>query len=132
MLELVNGLILYQGSYCEVKDPQLEKCARRKDFGRGFYLTSSKEQAVSFLNTSIAKAIANGSIELGQDFGYISTFEVNLKSDLAIHVFEDSDTDWLHCIAAHRKNVPLMKLKIRCLSMMLLSGKLQTMPQILL
>lgn len=103
MLELVNGLILYHGSYCEVKDPQLEKCARRKDFGRGFYLTSSKEQAVSFLNTSIAKAIANGSIELGQDFGYISTFEVNLKSDLAIHVFEDADTDWLHCIAAHRK-----------------------------
>ncbi|WP_278335696.1 DUF3990 domain-containing protein [Roseburia sp. 499] len=45
MLELVNGLILYHGSYCEVKDPQLEKCARRKDFGRGFYLTSSKEQA---------------------------------------------------------------------------------------
>lgn len=28
---------------------------------------------------------------------------MNLKSDLAIHIFEDADTDWLHCIAAHRK-----------------------------
>lgn len=103
MFDLVDGLTLYHGSYCEVSVPQLEKCARRKDFGRGFYLTSSKEQAVSFLNTSIAKAIANGSIEQGQKFGYISTFKVALKSDLATHIFEDADADWLHCIAAHRK-----------------------------
>lgn len=48
MQELVDGLILYHGSYCEVRNPQLEKCSKRKDFGRGFYLTTSKEQAVSF------------------------------------------------------------------------------------
>ena len=42
----------------EVKDPDLAKCAKRKDFGQEFYLTTSKEQAESFLRTSIAKAIA--------------------------------------------------------------------------
>ena len=76
MLELKDGFVLYHGSYCEVKEPDLAKCAKRKDFGQGFYLTTSKEQAESFLRTSIAKAIATGTIEEGQKFGYISTFEM--------------------------------------------------------
>lgn len=63
MLNLLEDLILYHGSYCEVKEPDLAKCAKRKDFGQGFYLTTSKEQAESFLKTSIAKAIAAGKIE---------------------------------------------------------------------
>ena len=47
MRELVDGLILYHGSYCEVRSPQIEKCARRKDFGKGFYLTTKNRQSVS-------------------------------------------------------------------------------------
>ena len=66
MLELKDEFVLYHGSYCEVKEPDLAKCAKRKDFGQGFYLTTSKEQAESFLRTSIAKAIAIGTIEEGQ------------------------------------------------------------------
>ena len=103
MLELKDGFVLYHGSYCEVKAPDLAKCAKRKDFGQGFYLTTSKEQAESFLRTSIAKAIAIGTIEEGQKFGYISTFEFKLSGNLAMHIFENADVDWLHCIAAHRK-----------------------------
>ena len=83
MLELKDEFVLYHGSYCEVKKPDLAKCAKRKDFGQGFYLTTSKEQAESFLRTSIAKAIATGTIEEGQKFGYIqllnSTFQEILK-----------------------------------------------------
>lgn len=40
MLELSDGMLLYHGSYCEVKTPDLAKCAAFKDFGKGFYLTS--------------------------------------------------------------------------------------------
>lgn len=43
MLELKDGFIFYHGSYCEVKEPDLTQCAKRKDFGQGFYLTTSKE-----------------------------------------------------------------------------------------
>ena len=85
------------------KEPDLAKCAKRKDFGQGFYLTTSKEHAESFLRTSIAKAIATGTIEEGQKFGYISTFEFKLSENLETHIFENADVDWLHCIAAHRK-----------------------------
>ena len=91
MLELKDQFVLYHGSYCEVKEPELAKCAKRKDFGQGFYLTTSKEQAESFLRTSIAKAIATGTIEEGQKFGYISTFEFNLSENLEIHIFENAD-----------------------------------------
>ena len=103
MLELKDGLILYHGSYCEVKEPDLAKCAKRKDFGQGFYLTTSKEQAENFLKTAIVKAMAAGKIQETQNYGYISTFELQLSRELEIHIFEKADVDWLHCIAAHRK-----------------------------
>lgn len=48
MLDLKDGFVLYHGSYCEVKEPDLAKCAKRKDFGQGFYLTTSKEQAEKY------------------------------------------------------------------------------------
>lgn len=81
MREPKDGLILYHGSYCEVKEPDLTKCSKRKDFGQGFYLTSSKEQAESFLKTSIAKAVAAGKIEERQNFGYISSFEIKISKE---------------------------------------------------
>ena len=103
MLELKNGLILYHGSYCEVRQPNLSKCAKRKGFGQGFYLTTSKKQAESFLKTSIIKALATGMINENQKYGYISIYELNLSYQLKTHFFENADINWLHCIAAHRK-----------------------------
>lgn len=103
MLELKDGFILYHGSYCEVKKPELTKCMKGKDFGKGFYLTSSKKQAENFLRTSIIKAIATGKIESEQNYGYISIFELKISGKLETYLFEKADVDWLHCIAAHRK-----------------------------
>ena len=76
---------------------------REKILGRDFILITLKEQAESFLRTSIAKAIAIGTIEEGQKFGYISTFEFKFSGNLETLIFENADVDWLHCIAAHRK-----------------------------
>ena len=131
MLELKDGFVLYHGSYCEVKEPDLAKCAKRKDFGQGFYLTTSKEQAESFLRTSIAKAIATGTIEEGQKFGYISTFEFKLSGNLAMHIFENADVDWLHCIAAHRKKKCSSKLNVKWQGMISLQERLRMMQQTL-
>ena len=124
MLELKDGFVLYHGSYCEVKAPDLAKCAKRKDFGQGFYLTTSKEQAESFLRTSIAKAIATGTIEEGQKFGYISTFEFNLSGNLETHIFESADVDWLHCIAAHRKKKMFIEVEREMARYDIIAGKI--------
>ena len=48
MLRLDNEMFLYHGSYCEVAVPNLSKCAAYKDFGKGFYLTTSKKQAEKY------------------------------------------------------------------------------------
>lgn len=103
MIRVTDGLTLYHGSYCEISNPKLEKCAKRKDFGKGFYLTSSKEQAISFLKISIAKAVSAGDISDNQNFGYVSEFKFSLNDALRIKIFEEADNEWLHCIAAHRK-----------------------------
>ena len=124
MLELKDGFVLYHGSYCEVKEPDLAKCAKRKDFGQGFYLTTSKEQAESFLRTSIAKAIATGTIEEGQKFGYISTFEFKLSENLETHIFENADVDWLHCIAAHRKKKMFIEVEREMAKYDIIAGKI--------
>ncbi len=36
MLALHEGLVLYHGSYAEVREIDLTRCAPGKDFGRGF------------------------------------------------------------------------------------------------
>lgn len=103
--QLAEGLRLYHGSYVEVHEPDLERCARFKDFGRGFYLTSSPMQARSFARLSTRKARDNGLVPMDRDFGFVSTFRVQgLESErLSVHVYEDADEEWLKCIASHRR-----------------------------
>lgn len=103
MLEMSDGMLLYHGSYCEVKVPELEKCADFKDFGKGFYLTSSRKQAENFINTSLKKAKARGIIAEDQSYGLISTFCYRRRECVTEFIFRDADADWLHCVVGHRK-----------------------------
>lgn len=124
MITFEENKILYHGSYCEVTKPDLAKCNKDKDFGKGFYLTSSKEQAVSFVKTSISKAISAGIISNAQDYGYVSEFKVNNISGLQIKIFEKADVEWLHCIAAHRKNNVFQDIKKEMLLYDVIGGKI--------
>lgn len=104
MKQLEEGMILYHGSYCIVENPDLQKCAKYKDFGQGFYLTTSKEQAKNFAKITATKAKARGLISSKEQFGYVSSFKVNDIQDLQTFGFETADKEWLHCIVAHRKS----------------------------
>lgn len=55
MMNITDGMLLYHGSFTEVSSIALEKCKHGKDFGCGFYVTSSYEQARSFVPLSISK-----------------------------------------------------------------------------
>jgi len=103
MQKLTEGLYLYHGSYCEVTTPDLHKCAKYKDFGQGFYLTTSKEQAQKFIGTSVKKAISSGEVMAEQNYGYVSVYCVQTTDDLKIKEYPTADVDWLHCVVAHRK-----------------------------
>lgn len=124
MIEMKEGMTLYHGSYCEVAAPDLSKCSKMKDFGQGFYLTTSRAQAESFVKTSIAKAQAARKIHNEQDFGYISKFRLESAKNLNIHIFKDADVDWLHCIAAHRKKTLLAELEEEMAQFDIIAGKI--------
>jgi hypothetical protein len=103
MKKQIDGLTLYHGSYCEVSKPDLKKCAKYKDFGQGFYLTSSKKQAENFIRTSVKKAFMSGMIFKNQNYGIVSTFRFNMNADVKIRNYPEANVDWLHCVVGHRK-----------------------------
>lgn len=41
-------MIVYHGSYCEVKYPNIEFSRNALDFGKGFYVTNIKDQAINW------------------------------------------------------------------------------------
>jgi hypothetical protein len=104
MKQLKKDLLLYHGSFCIVDNPILERCAKFKDFGQGFYLTTSLEQARSFSKISASKAKNNHLISVTTEFAFVSHFKVSDISDLKCFAFETANIEWLHCIVSHRRN----------------------------
>lgn len=102
-MKLMDDMILYHGSYCEVRMPDLNQCAKFKDFGQGFYLTSSPKQAKNFAKTSTRKAIANGIVNEDKKCGFVSVFLFRNIEKLSVRIFPTADADWLHCVVGHRK-----------------------------
>ncbi len=104
MLQLEDGMLLYHGSYQEVSQIDLERCVIGKDFGRGFYLTSSREQAHRFVSAAIKKHRLERGLVGKVDFsaGRVSVFRYHATSDASTFVFPSANVDWLHFVAANR------------------------------
>ena len=75
-MRLEKDMILYHGSFCVVETPSLERCAKFKDFGRGFYLTTSINQARSFSKISASRARSKGFISANEMNAFVSCFKV--------------------------------------------------------
>ena len=102
-----NGLKVYHGSYIKVENPDLKMCKAGKDFGVGFYVTTDIEQARRFVRLAVFKAQKNGEIAEEVSSGYVSTFEITGVDRLSCFEFTSADNEWLHCVAAHRKQMLL-------------------------
>lgn len=122
MSELKKGMRLYHGSYCEVSKPDLSKCARYKDFGRGFYLTSSRDQAQNFAKIVTGRT-AGRSADFAQAFGVVSIYTCHDPSDLSIYDYPTADVNWLHCVVAHRRNSNFPNLIKQMTAYDVISGK---------
>lgn len=55
MQQLADGILLYHGGYTEITKIDLSMCKGGLDFGKGFYLTSSYQQARNYIPSSIKK-----------------------------------------------------------------------------
>lgn len=102
-MRIEKDMFLYHGSYAIVELPDLSMCRKGKDFGTGFYLTSSKNQAEKFTKTAIKKAVLEGIIPNSTNIGYVSKYKVKDIAGLKIYDFKYADKEWLHCVVGHRK-----------------------------
>ena len=80
-------MLLYHGSLVIIKEPDLSFSKGRRDFGNGFYLTSSLEQAVKWAKRNMR--INN------LDKGYVSIYEFDEKALIKSKVFSNANRDWL-------------------------------------
>lgn len=76
--------VIYHGSYCEIKNPQIIKGQYTKDFGTGFYCTILEEQAAKWARK--------------YDRPIINMYEYNENSKLKIKNFNTMTEEWLDFI----------------------------------
>lgn len=119
-------MLLYHGSYTDIPDINLEKCMKGLDFGKGFYLTSSCEQAYSYVPLSVKKArrlqiiAKNFAIEEGK----VSVYKFHYDPNLLAHCFQDANAEWFHFVSANRDNTLFPKLLKKYSTADIIAGKI--------
>lgn len=92
-------MILYHGSNMDIESIDLSRSSVGKDFGCGFYLTASKEQAER-MGLRRARLYGGGKV--------VSSFEFDEKAareaGMSIKDFESYSKEWADFILANRKN----------------------------
>lgn len=91
-------MLLYHGSNIEVSKPQILESDRRLDFGKGFYLTSSYEQAKRLAELTVKRR------GTGKESVSVFKFDDTSVSDLKILHFTQAQKEWLEYVTMNRKN----------------------------
>lgn len=88
---------LYHGSNMKVEEPMLLENQRALDFGKGFYVTSSKEQARKWARTVVKRS--------GTGVATINVYEIdeNELNKLSILRFETASEEWLDFVVLNRR-----------------------------
>jgi len=86
---------LYHGTTVKFTDIDLSRAKPFKDFGLGFYTTTSKQQAEKFARLLMKRAQSN--------IGYIMTFEYAHEPSAIITRYEKPSEDWLAYVVGNRK-----------------------------
>ena len=88
---------LYHGSIDIVAAPEIREPNRTLDYGKGFYLTSSAQQAEAWVRRKLKDDII---------LGYVNTYEYDedMEAMFETLVFELPDEAWLDFVMANRMN----------------------------
>ena len=91
---------IYHGSTVVVSSPEIRKSETNLDFGVGFYMTTSYEQAKRWARVKMRRE--------EKDVGYISVYEFDEEkafNDLKVKKFLAADMDWLMFVVDNRNGV---------------------------
>ncbi len=105
MITLQHEMLLYHGSYTSIQNIDLNRCIGGLDFGIGFYLTSSFEQAYNYVPLSIKKSIRMNNVpsDFKVEDGQISIYKFHYDPNLLAYYFQETNVEWLHFVATNRK-----------------------------
>ena len=88
-------MILFHGSNTEISNIDLSRCGKYKDFGRGFYVTSLKKQAINW-----ARVITK---RLKTDKAILNKYEFdNNLDDLNCKIFLEPNEEWATFVINNR------------------------------
>jgi hypothetical protein len=87
--------LLYHGSTVEVIQIDLSLANPKRDFGAGFYTTSSHEQAVRFCQIMARRT--------GSILGVVSSYSYEKDDGLSLLKFEEANLDWLDFVLRNRR-----------------------------
>lgn len=96
-------MILYHGSYVTIEKPDLSFSRLRTDFGKGFYVTPLKEQAISWSRRFIKE---HGTAVISS-YNFQAEAENTLPSEVKILEFDTHSVEWLDFITACRLGRPV-------------------------
>lgn len=88
--------LLFHGGSHIITTPEIREPERTLDFGKGFYLTTSKEQAERWVKNRLLTPDAEG---------YVNTYTFNLMSaigQLNVKIFESANEEWVDFVLANR------------------------------
>lgn len=88
---------LYHTSNIEVIKPRIECSRNYLDFGKGFYLTSLREQAIKYGQRFLRK----------EEDAYLNVYDLSeeIKNSFKCKVFDSYDGEWLDYVTACRKGL---------------------------
>jgi len=90
-------MLLYHGSNLAVEKPRLLEQTRGLDFGAGFYLTTSEEQAIRFSEIILARRKNGVATVSVYDFN-----NIDAEAKLSFKRFEYANNEWLVFVTENR------------------------------
>jgi len=87
-------MILFHGSNHDFKDVDLSKSKEKRDFGKGFYTTTIKEQAQQWGYNMLNRYGGSGI--------FLYEYEFLPSDDLTSKIFNEISDDWFDFILANR------------------------------
>lgn len=88
--------ILFHGGSHIIKSPEIREPDRTLDFGKGFYVTSSQNQAERWIKAHLKHKFTTG---------YVNSYEFDLETvppELKVKIFEAANEEWVDFVIANR------------------------------
>lgn len=105
MLDVVPDF-LYHGSAMRFTRPEVSKGRAYKDFGKGFYMSVDRDQAIGMMHKKFAELFSRKLDKIGVEPAkilYRATIDKEYLESLKVKVFATADVEWLNFILFCRR-----------------------------